>query len=694
MVARDPNLHLERDPAANDEGEEESFDFELLRERARFVLHSARRRPLLAAITFVVVAGLGLTIAATMPRTYNAQVKLLAQADLVVPALSNPNRAVPREDPTKNVADQILRRDNVIALVKAADLVERYYATRSVALKFKDKILGGSLSPEEKLRVMVGTLEKKLTVTVVENNVIIDVDWSDPQMAYDLVTLVQKNFLEARYDDEVAMISDAIAVLQERAKTSAQELDTALADYQQRHDEYQKQLEASASSTSAASRASLLGAAAPRARSRAVAPSGAAAAPVDAAASADLATALEDTRRQIRAMEDERQRELDTLRGQLAQAQLTLTPQHPTVIALQQKIDTLSGPDEQLAQLKAGERALMARIAPVPAPVAPPAPPIARAGAASSDEPVPDAGSTVALVPALPPTRWEDDARTQIVHSKLEGAIRGYQDAVGRIDGANTELEILRTAFKYRYTVVTPAEVPREPKKPTAKIVGVGAVIAGLLLALLFAAGADAWSGRILEEWQVRRRLKLEILGEFFIRLAPPAPSPTTHPLQPASTALAVVAPATPNVWEDARLQKLWLATQRREWRSLAVIGASEGVETLKVGEMLAQIAWAYRGQPSCVFDLRDLGLRLADYQMREVQSQVEAGVRALLALRSTSENPTAIPLARLADAVVVCIDLAKTRFDAVERTMNEIGRDRVIGAIVVRGNEGEKAGT
>jgi hypothetical protein len=36
---------------------------------------------------------------------------------------------------------------------------------------------------------------------------------------------------------------------------------------------------------------------------------------------------------------------------------------------------------------------------------------------------------------------------------------------VTRIDGANMELEIARTAFKYRYTVVTPAEVPHKPKK-------------------------------------------------------------------------------------------------------------------------------------------------------------------------------------------------------------------------------------
>lgn len=685
MVAHDPNVQVQRDPAASDDGEEQGFDLPLLKDRVGFALRAARRRPKIAVATFVIVATLGVTVSATMPRAYSAQVKLLAQTDLVVPALSNPNRAVPREaeNPTKNVADQILRRDNVIALAKAANLVERFYATRPAALRLKDKILGGQQTPDEKLRMLVGTLEKKLTVTVQENNVIIEVEWAEPRMAYDLVTLVQKNFLEARYDDEVAMISDAIAFLQERAKARAHELDAALDEYQKRREEYQKELAESRASRFAFPPGGSPAGPVPRNRQRADA---------TPLVDPDVTSALEDTRQQIRALETERQRELDSLRGQLAQAQLTLTPQHPTVIALQQKVETLSGPDAQLVQLKAGERALMAQIAPVPPP--PPSEPMPRPARVQNPSPAESASSAPQTTRGTPPIEWEQDPRTQVVRSKLEVAIRAYQDAMARIDVANTELEIVRTAFKYRYTVVTPAEVPTAPKKATATVIGVGSVVGALLLGLLLAAGADSWSGRVLEEWQIRRRLKLEILGEYRLSPPPSQDTGTSHSdaQSKASTALAVAAPAVPNVWEDARLQSLWLATQRREWRSLAVIGADAGVETLKISEMLAQIAWAYRGQPSCVFDFRDLGLRLADYQMREVQTQVDAGVRAILALRSISENPTAIPLARLADAVVLCIDLAKTRFDEAERTIAELGRDRVIGSIVIRRPEGSKA--
>jgi uncharacterized protein involved in exopolysaccharide biosynthesis len=507
MVASNPNQQ-ERDPAADDD-EGGGVDVERVKEMGGFVLRAARRRPILAATVFTGVAAVGVAMAVTMPRTYGAQVKLLAEANLVVPALSNPGRTVPRDadSPTKNVADEILRRDNLNALAKETNLVERYYAARSPVLKLKDRILGGPATPEDKLAVVVATLEKNVTVTVLENNVTIGVDWYDAQSSYDLVTTVQKNFQSARYDDDVAMISDAINVLQEHAKTEADEVDAALAEYQK--------VTAAPPATVATPTAHAPPSRVAVWRRAPRPPSGSASAsPAAAPIDRDLAAALEDKRQQIRSLEAERQRELDVLRAQLAQSQLTLTPQHPTVIALQQKIDALSAPDAQLAQLKADERALMASIAPPVAPLSGTSPSVS-AHALSPFAPAPaTADSEFEALPASPPPPAEDGPRAQLARSKLEGAIHRYQDAVTRIDGANMELEIARTAYKYRYTVVTPAELPRKPKKPVATLVGVASVIGAALAALLMATGADLLSGRILEEWQVRRRLKLEVLGE------------------------------------------------------------------------------------------------------------------------------------------------------------------------------------
>lgn len=138
--------------------------------------------------------------------------------------------------------------------------------------------------------------------------------------------------------------------------------------------------------------------------------------------------------------------------------------------------------------------------------------------------------------------------------------------------------------------------------------------------------------------------------------------------------------------WDDMRMQKLWLAVRSREWNVLAVLSTAKSVDSLAVAELLAQLAWRYQGHPSSVVDLRDLSLRLVDYQLRELEAHVESGSRVLIALRPTSENPTASTVARRADAVVLCVGLGTTHLKGVQQTIAEVGRDRILGTIVVRG--------
>ncbi|MGA3123182.1 MAG: hypothetical protein ABSF69_20620 [Polyangiaceae bacterium] len=139
------------------------------------------------------------------------------------------------------------------------------------------------------------------------------------------------------------------------------------------------------------------------------------------------------------------------------------------------------------------------------------------------------------------------------------------------------------------------------------------------------------------------------------------------------------------NVWDDVRLQKLWLGVERREWRSLAVISASKSVETIQIAELLAQLAWRYRGQPSGVCDLRDLSMRLIDYEVQEMRARLDEGMRLVIALRSIFENPTSSSIAKQTDAVVLCIALGETNFKAAEETIAAVGRDRVVGSIILR---------
>jgi len=148
-----------------------------------------------------------------------------------------------------------------------------------------------------------------------------------------------------------------------------------------------------------------------------------------------------------------------------------------------------------------------------------------------------------------------------------------------------------------------------------------------------------------------------------------------------------------PGLADDSRWQHLWLAIQRRPWRSVAVLAASAGVDTLELSSAISKLAWRYSGEPSTVFDLRTVTLRLVDYQLREIAERIGAGERAVLALTSIGENPASAPLARGADCVIVCAAPGKTPLKSVQAAIQQVGRDRVIGSLLVeRAAEGSRA--
>ena len=155
-------------------------------------------------------------------------------------------------------------------------------------------------------------------------------------------------------------------------------------------------------------------------------------------------------------------------------------------------------------------------------------------------------------------------------------------------------------------------------------------------------------------------------------------------PPNPATSLARRDDPRLADRFDDLAMQSLWLAIRRRAWRSLAVVAGSPHAPTIEVASTLAKLCWAYRGQPTYVVDRRDLSLRLIEYQLREVASQLEQQQLTIIALRSIAENPTVVPVAASADAVVLCVRLGQTKIAAAERTVNEIGRDKFIGTIVL----------
>lgn len=490
MTAPDP-----RDGAAD------LFDYAFGRQVLGFAARSLRRHWALALVVFAVVVAAALAGLEVLPRTYKVEVRILTARNQVMPALGNPGRAVPREAdaPTQAASELILRRDNLVALVKQTSLVDQWEQGRAPALKVKDAVQAffkGQPREEDKLEALVGLLEKRLKVTTSEGTVSIQLTWPDAQMAYQLVDAAQQNFIETRHALEVSTITEAISILEWHATKMREYLQTTL-------DELRHAREAARDAPAVLVRGAPAAPVVRRVEAR----------PRPADQELQQARAmLAAKRKALGDVEGYRHKRLVELQALLAEQTATYAAAHPLVVATQDSIAALSRDSPQIEALRREtlelEREVAAREAQEPRET------VAAVVEAPRPEPMFEVRRELAGAPREPPGPREEDTSVEYLKGQLELTSAKYQDLQGRIEGARIELDTARAAFKYRYSVTKPAQVPKEPESPKPAMVVVGGLFAALVLALFAAVAADLRRGRVVEAWQVERGLGLRVLAE------------------------------------------------------------------------------------------------------------------------------------------------------------------------------------
>jgi uncharacterized protein involved in exopolysaccharide biosynthesis len=491
-------------PQPQGETEHESpdlFDSRQLGNYVRYVTGSVRRRKRLALTLFsVIVLGtlLGLV---TFPKTYHVETKVLAQRNPVLPVRGDQPGV---DTPTRAAAETVLRHDNLVALVKQTDLINHYAAHRAPAVRVKDAILGllkSDDTEEDRIEGMVETLEKKLAVWTNEGTVTIAIDWSNAQMAFRLVDDAQTNFLESRHVSEISAIAESVGILQSHASSLRADIDSAV--------EAIKKLRAEQDAAADPSRPA----------PRMVLGTGSAAAPRRAADPdpeiAKLRVIIDAKDRAINDLEDFRRRRLSELQARLAEQRAVYTENHPIIVDLQQTIASLSKESPQVTSLRKEVAALQAELDRKNA--------AATAEADSAGEPRPAPPTFVAAPPPQLPNdilsldrepREERDPAMVYARGQLRDAMDKYAALRTQIQSAQIDLETAEAAFKYRYAVITPAQVPKRPTKPNAPLVMLASLVAALLVSMIAAVFADIRSGRLIERWQVEDLLDKPILGE------------------------------------------------------------------------------------------------------------------------------------------------------------------------------------
>jgi uncharacterized protein involved in exopolysaccharide biosynthesis len=512
--------HAEADP-------ERLVDLRPIADYLGFLGGSLRRHKILAAVTFFLAFALISAVAVLLPKTYHVQTKLLAQRNEVMSALSNPGRAVPwdADAPTRAAAETVLKRDNLISLIRQTDLINEWERTRVPILRLKDRLLSSVRRPstaDEKLDQMVGLLESRMVVVagpVGDGTVTIDLDWPNAEMAYRLVQAAQEAFIEARQVAERAAIGESIGILERYSATLHENINNTLAELQR---------------TQAQSRPA-------RGAARTVVPPGRIAPTVTAllppvpnaagevpALGANLddpgLPRLKETltlkRQEIANLEEQRQRQLAELQAQLTRLTTIYTPAHPMVLSVQQNIAALSRDSPQLAALKTqvddldsdyqkrvSAVAELQQVEQLKTEFASRAQNVGAQAARTQEATAPQA------TPAEHANAPGSGEATDFASIRLRLELNQLESVLERTDGARIELAVSDAAFKYRYSVIRPPQVPRDPIRPNLRMIVIAGFFGSLLLGFAAAVGKDLLSDRIFERWQIERHLGLPILG-------------------------------------------------------------------------------------------------------------------------------------------------------------------------------------
>jgi uncharacterized protein involved in exopolysaccharide biosynthesis len=446
-----------------------------LANRLEYVVRATRKHVRLVGgilgVGFVVLA----TYYFTQTPHYRVTTTLLAQRQQAVPSIVR--SAVPSDLPTRGAYELIQRRENLVALLKQTGIYKEGAVPAPPGLMERIRLAVGRVfdstpTPEDPLNLLVQRLKRNLFVETGDGTVSITVDWTDPQQAYQLVEAALQNYLEARQLQEITAIDDAITLLQGRVSTLRQELDAAISGQVRT-----VIVPAPSASVDAAGRAATAHPAAPPSEALAM-----------------LKAQLDAKERALRDMEDLRRRRLADAQAQLDEKRGVYSDAHPSVVALRNEVDSLSRESPQLAALREEENMLREDYN-------------ARLAAESQAQAV-----------APRPARSPGGRQVVVAPGQESEAVRDarfrYQQMVERLNAAQLDLDSARAAFKYRYSVVWPAEVPRRPVSPNPlKVFGLGGL--GLLvLAPLVAAWIEHRGGRVLTRWQAEATLDLPVLAE------------------------------------------------------------------------------------------------------------------------------------------------------------------------------------
>ena len=606
---------------------------------ALLLVHAVRRHLLLFGLLWVAVVVASLGLMALLPKTYEVQTTL----QVLSPAgLSSGSSDVDIQ--TKQAAQAVLRRDNLIDLIRQTDFVKNWPLHRAPLLRLKDFLwahLFKKPTDEERLDGFVGLLEKQLWVTPGEGTVTIGIHLADdPQLALHLVEAALQNFLEARHAAEISSIGEVISILETRTAAAHEALDQSLRQLQELRN----------------ARLAKLGLSVRRAMAPALAT-------LPDPETEQLLVQVKSKRLAIADLEDFHRRRVAELEGRLEELKSRYSDTHPAVLDAEQALEAARPETAQVASLRHELQPLEAEL---------------KGRGFDSDAAL--KGNTnrdMALQQTLQADdpREDEDPDIDFAKSQVRHALGHYNDMLDRTAAARLEQDRAGAAFKYRYVVLWPAQRPLGPYRPKALEILVASLVAGLLFSVIGVTLVDVSSKTLLEPWQVEHSLRLPTLGVLeAVELArardgPTAPAPAEQP--PPSREVSAL-------WRDLMV---------RPWTTLAVVSPDDGNLAWRLVQLLVAAAGEQQRPVLKAVNLLELNVNRvgAIAQALAAGNYTESGdrMRFVVAVPSPVADPVALSVLSVCDAAVLLLSLGRSKLDVAQAIPPLVGEERVLGVVL-----------
>lgn len=425
------------------------FKLDEARRVVHFVRQAVRGHRLFIATVFLLFAIVGGLAAAFLPRTYSANVRLLAKKNFLMPALVDPQRAVPfgAEAPAQSATELIMDRSAVLAVVRSANLVASWEKDRPAIFRWKDaarKRLVGAPSTEDMEGAITELLLTRLRVNVQEDVIAVRVTWWSPDAAVAILNQTIARFMTARRRLDISTIQASRDVLAASVAELRPVVERRVVEYGERRRHAQGIRTALIERYGGSS-------------------------------------SLEDLRAQIlsRRLDREevarkRRERRAELSMQLAEREATLGPLHPDLADTRDALARLDSDDDGSSDVPEADAALQAQFE------------AAGGSAAALDD---EKGARDRL--AVPVVNPDEDETVIFARAMLRIEVDQYERLVGRLQNAELELSIARAAESFRYTVTSAPQLPKKPDSPNVMMVVVGALMAGAMAGVLGAVALD-----------------------------------------------------------------------------------------------------------------------------------------------------------------------------------------------------------